>query len=72
MILGLENAFLSKTIVEMISSFAQKINVKTVAEFVGTPMIESILTDMGVTESQGYLFGQPVAFEESMRFIRSL
>lgn len=72
LILGLENAYLSKTIVEMISSFAQKINVKTVAEFVGTSEIESMLIEMGVTESQGYLFGKPVAFDESMRVIRSL
>lgn len=72
LIVNIDNAFLSQTIVEMVASFAQKINVKTVAEFVGNKSIESMIVSMGVNESQGYLFGAAVPYNPSMRFIQSL
>ncbi|HEX5329773.1 EAL domain-containing protein [Sulfuricurvum sp.] len=72
LIVNIDHAYLSQTIVEMVASFAQKINVKTVAEFVGNRSVESMIVSMGVTESQGYLFGAPIPFNPSMRFIQSL
>lgn len=72
LIVNIDNAALSQTIVEMVASFAQKINVKTVAEFVGNKSIESMIVSMGVNESQGYLFGAAVPYNPSMRFIQSL
>jgi diguanylate cyclase (GGDEF)-like protein len=72
LIVNIEKEFLSQTIVETIASFAKKINVKTVAEFVGNKSVESMLVSMGVTESQGYLFGQAIPYNPSMRFIQSL
>lgn len=72
LIVNIEKEFLSQTIVETIASFAKKINVKTVAEFVGNKSVESMLVSMGVNESQGYLFGQAVPYNPSMRFIQSL
>lgn len=72
LIANIENAFLSQTIVEMVTSFAKKINIKTVAEFVGNKSVESMIVSMGVTESQGYLFGAPIPYEPTMRFIQSI
>lgn len=72
LIVDIDNAFLSQTIVEMVTAFAEKINVKTVAEFVGNKSIESMIVSMGVHESQGYLFGAAVPYNPSMRFIQSL
>lgn len=69
---NIDESFLSKTIVEMVSSFAQKIEIKTIAEYVSKPSVESIVVSMGVNESQGYLFGQPIPYAESMRFIQTL
>jgi diguanylate cyclase (GGDEF)-like protein len=72
LIVDIESATLSQTIVEMVTSFAEKINVKTVAEFVGSDSIDSMIVAMGVHESQGYLFGQPIPYDPSMRFVRPL
>lgn len=69
---NIDESFLSQTIVEMVSSFAQKIEIKTIAEYVSKPSVESIVVSMGVNESQGYLFGQPIPYAESMRFIQTL
>lgn len=69
---NIDESFLSQTIVEMVSSFAQKIEIKTIAEFVSNTSVESIVVSMGVNESQGYLFGQPIPYAETMRFIRTL
>jgi len=50
---------LSKNIVETIVLFAQKQNIKTVAEFVENEEIYKIVKDMGIDYSQGYAFGKP-------------
>lgn len=68
----IEESYLSQTIVEMVSSFAQKIEIKTIAEFVSSKTVESIVVAMGVHESQGYLFGEPVPYSGKMRFIQTL
>ncbi len=69
---NINESFLSQTIVEMVSSFAQKIEIKTIAEFVSNPSIESVVVSMGVNESQGYLFGEPLPYSNAMRFIQTL
>lgn len=72
LISNIDESFLSQTIVEMVSSFARKIEIKTIAEFVSKSSVESIVVSMGVNESQGYLFGQPLPYSETMRFIQTL
>lgn len=72
LIMDIESGILSQTIVELITSFAKKMEIKTIAEFVSNRSIESMVDSMEVTESQGYLFGQPVPYDLSMRFIQSL
>ncbi|NOZ89966.1 MAG: EAL domain-containing protein [Epsilonproteobacteria bacterium] len=49
---------LAKNMVETIVNFAQKANIKTVAEFVENKEIFEILCDLGVDYSQGYYFGK--------------
>jgi diguanylate cyclase (GGDEF)-like protein len=50
----------SVKIVETIVSFAQKINAKTVAEFVHNEEIFNIVKELGVDYSQGYYFSAPL------------
>ncbi|HEY7866007.1 MAG TPA: EAL domain-containing protein, partial [Psychromonas sp.] len=45
--------------VESILHFANKMNIKTIAEFVETKNIYDILNDLGVDYSQGYYFSKP-------------
>jgi diguanylate cyclase (GGDEF)-like protein len=49
----------SSIIVDSIVDFAQKIGAKTVAEFVETEEVLTILQDKGVDYAQGYLIGKP-------------
>jgi diguanylate cyclase (GGDEF)-like protein len=70
LIMNIDESFLSQTIVEMVASFADIIKIKTIAEFVSNPSIESMVVSMGVDESQGYLFGQAIPYNRSMRFIQ--
>lgn len=72
LIMDIESGVLSQTIVELITSFAKKMEIKTIAEFVSNRSIESMIDLLEVNESQGYLFGQPVPYDLSMRFIQSL
>ncbi len=72
LIMDIESGILSQTIVELITSFAKKMEIKTIAEFVSNRSIESMIDSLEVNESQGYLFGQPVPYDLSMRFIQSL
>ncbi|MBV5321132.1 MAG: EAL domain-containing protein [Sulfuricurvum sp.] len=72
LIINIDKDFVSQTIVEMVTSFAKKLNLKTVAEFVGNRSVESMIVSMGVSESQGYLFGAAIPYNPSMRFIQSL
>ncbi len=50
----------SVKIVETIVSFAQKIDAKTIAEFVHNEEIFNIVKDLGVDYSQGYYFSPPL------------
>jgi len=72
LVMDIESGILSQTIVELITSFAKKMEIKTIAEFVSNRSIESMIDSLEVNESQGYLFGQPVPYDLSMRFIQSL
>lgn len=49
-------------IVETISSFANKIGVQSVGEFVYSKEIADKLIKLGVTMSQGYYYGKPLAY----------
>jgi len=50
---------LSLHLVETITTFAKKQNIKTIAEFVENEKIFNILNKLGVDYSQGYYFGKP-------------
>ena len=71
LILGIENEFLSLTIVEMLSTFALKMGIKTIAEYVSSDLISNIVNSIGVNESQGFLFGEPIPYNDSMKYIQS-
>lgn len=51
----------SLAIVESIVSFAKKMNIKTVAEFVSSKEIYERVNEIGVDFSQGYYFSEPLA-----------
>ncbi|HHH51420.1 MAG TPA: EAL domain-containing protein, partial [Campylobacterales bacterium] len=55
---NIEKDEISKNMVETIVSFAQKANIKTIAEYVENEKIFDILYDLGVDYSQGYYFGK--------------
>jgi len=50
-----------RSIVKSIVSFAQDIGIETVAEFVSSESIYNVVTEMGITYSQGFYFGKPEA-----------
>lgn len=50
-----------RIIVETIIDFAQKIDAKTIAEFVSDEVIYNTLEEMGVDYSQGYFTGKPTS-----------
>lgn len=49
-----------RIIVETIIDFAQKIDAKTIAEFVGDESTYNMLKEIGVDYSQGYFTGKPI------------
>ena len=49
----------SRDIVETIYSFASKLNIKTVAEFVSNAQIHQIVSKIGIDYSQGFHLGKP-------------
>jgi len=49
----------SKLVTETIIDFAKKMNIKTVAEFIHSKNVYSVVKDMGIDYSQGYYFGEP-------------
>lgn len=49
----------AKVVTELIVKFAQKLNIKTIAEFVHSEEIHNIVTDMGIDYSQGFHLGKP-------------
>jgi len=59
LIKNIEESQLSLDIVSSIVTFAQKQNIKTIAEFVENERIYQRLCELGVDYSQGYYFGKP-------------
>jgi diguanylate cyclase (GGDEF)-like protein/PAS domain S-box-containing protein len=59
LIRGIEQDRAKLITVESILHFAQKMNIKTIAEFVEDESTFDILCEMGVDFSQGYLFSKP-------------
>ncbi len=53
----------SYDLVETITTFAKKQNIKTVAEYVENEKIYKLLLSLGVDYSQGYFFGKPIPLE---------
>ncbi|PHQ65081.1 MAG: diguanylate cyclase [Sulfurimonas sp.] len=49
----------SVIITELIISFAKKLNIKTIGEFVHSESVYNKIKEMGVDYSQGYYFGEP-------------
>lgn len=49
----------AQLVVETIISFAKKLGVPTVAEFVHNKAIQTIVKELGIDFSQGYYFGEP-------------
>lgn len=66
----IDTDYVSRTIVEMLTTFASRMGIKTIAEFVGTEKVHAHVNTIGITESQGYLFGRPEPFHPSMKRIR--
>ncbi len=50
-----------RIVVESIVDFAHRIGIETIAEFVATEDILSIVTELGITYSQGYYTGKPMS-----------
>ena len=54
----------NRHIVETIHSFASKLNIQTVAEFVATKEINDIIREIGISFAQGYYFSKPLESKE--------
>ncbi|QOP40372.1 EAL domain-containing response regulator [Sulfurimonas marina] len=59
----------SQAVVQMLYDFASKMNIKTIAEFVSKAEISSYINAIGIDESQGYFFSEPLPFQDSMKRI---
>lgn len=70
LIVNVDKTILSHTIVDMIAGFALKLGIKTIAEFVSNDSIYKHVLKLGIDESQGYFLGQPIPFNESMKYIQ--
>lgn len=66
LILGIEDTLISQVIVEMLSDFATKMGIKTIAEFVSKESISLKVNAMKIDESQGFLYGRPIPYCLSM------
>lgn len=53
-----------RVIVESMVKVAHQLKVRTVAEFVSSPELQKAVTELGVDESQGYVFGAPRPLHE--------
>ncbi len=53
---------INQAMVEVINNIGHVMGKRTIAEFVETPQIESVLKEMGVDFAQGYLIGRPTLF----------
>jgi len=54
----------SELITETIVDFAQKLNIKTIGEFVYSKSIYEKVIEVGVDYAQGYYFGKPITMKE--------
>jgi len=54
---------LHRAVAESIISFAQKMQIKTVAEFVSSKTIHEACKELGFDEFQGYFWGEPMALK---------
>ena len=59
-------SFASKAIVEMLSSFATQMGIKTIAEFVSSEEINKLVLRLKIDESQGYHFARPLPLSEAL------
>ncbi|WP_304544886.1 EAL domain-containing response regulator [Sulfurimonas microaerophilic] len=59
----------SQAVVQMLYDFASKMNIKTIAEFVSKSEISHYINAIGIDESQGYFFSEPLPFQDSMKRI---
>lgn len=57
----IENDIRTQDVVKSILEFAQKSNIKVIAEFVSNENIDKILRDIGVDYAQGFYYGKPEA-----------
>jgi EAL domain-containing protein (putative c-di-GMP-specific phosphodiesterase class I)/PleD family two-component response regulator len=72
LISALEQDFTSLTIVEMLSAFATKMHIRTIAEYVANTSLHTLVHSIGLNESQGYVFGEPIPYNESMKYIQDI
>ena len=56
---ALQEGVLDRTIVESMVNVAKCLGVRTVAEYVCSPELRALVTELGIHESQGYELGQP-------------
>jgi PAS domain S-box-containing protein len=66
LIKNIEKDKFSRNIIETIVTFAKKQNILTIAEYVENESIFNLLYEIGVDYSQGFYFGEPKAFEDSL------
>lgn len=59
--IGIDKKF--KILLETLSVFSKKLDCKTVAEFVEDETIQNIVSENGITYSQGYFFSKPMPLE---------
>ncbi|MGR9114327.1 MAG: putative bifunctional diguanylate cyclase/phosphodiesterase [Gammaproteobacteria bacterium] len=56
---NLMNDDTDQVLVRSMSEIAHQLGKKTIAEFIESPSVIKILTDLGIDYGQGYIFGQP-------------
>jgi len=70
LILNIATSPYSLSIVKSIVTFAREQDLEIVAEFIENETIFSIVRDLGIEFSQGYLFGRPEPMEKALERIR--
>lgn len=60
-----------KSMVEVINYIGHTLNKKTIAEHVSSPLLATMIKDIGVDYMQGYEFGKPCSFEETVYEVNS-
>ena len=72
LISGIHHDKNSYRIVEMLSGFTKQMGIKTIAEYVSSSDIKDVVNALEISESQGYLFGKPVAYDDLMLSIKKV